>query len=83
MTQQLAVRISDELVEELDRFVAQGRFANRSELVRTAIGDLVERERRAAGGEAVEAGYRRQPETTEELATAESNLRRLLIEEPW
>jgi hypothetical protein len=36
--------------------------------VHTAIGDLIGRERRAAIGEAIVAGYRRIPETEEELA---------------
>lgn len=83
MTHQLALRISDELAQQLDGMIGQGRYANRTEAVRTAIVALVERERRAAVGDAIVAGYRRQPETTEELATAETNLRGLLVEEPW
>lgn len=63
--------------------VADGRFATRTDAVRSAISDLVEREHRSAVGEAIVAGYRRVPETAEELATAETNLRRLIAEEPW
>jgi Arc/MetJ-type ribon-helix-helix transcriptional regulator len=83
MTQQMAIRIPNELAEGLDQIVAEGRFANRTEAVRFAIGQLVERERRAAVGEAIVAGYARLPETEEELATANANLRRLVAEEPW
>lgn len=83
MTQQLALRITDELAEQLDRVVADGRFANRTDAVRAAIGELVERERRAAVGAAIVAGYQRLPETEGELATADANLWRLLAEESW
>jgi len=83
MTQQLALRIPDRLAAELDEIVADGRFATRTEAVRFAIAQLVERERRTAVGEAIVAGYQRIPETDEELATAEENLRHLIAEEPW
>jgi Arc/MetJ-type ribon-helix-helix transcriptional regulator len=83
MTQQMAIRIPNELAHGLDWIVAEGRFANRTEAVRFAIGQLVERERRAAVGEAIVAGYASLPETEEELATANANLRRLVAEEPW
>ncbi|MEO6121758.1 MAG: hypothetical protein ABIW46_05730 [Acidimicrobiales bacterium] len=63
--------------------MAEGRFANRTEAVRFAISQLVEHERRCAVGEAIVAGYARFPETEEELATADANLRRLIAEEPW
>ncbi len=83
MTIQLALRIPDELADELDKLVSHGRFATRTEAVRWAITDLVERERRTAVGEAIIAGYRRVPETEEERTTADQNLRRLITEEPW
>ncbi len=83
MTQQLAIRIADELGSGLDELVMQGRFPNRTAAVRAAIGLLVERERRAVLGEAIIAGYRRIPETADELASADANLRRLIEEERW
>lgn len=83
MTKQLALRIPDQLIHALDQVIAEGRFANRTEAVRTAIGQLVERERRAVIGDAIVAGYHRLPETDDELATSHANLRRLLEEESW
>ncbi|MGH3434490.1 MAG: ribbon-helix-helix domain-containing protein [Thermocrispum sp.] len=83
MTQQLAIRIADELARQLDALVSTGRFSNRTDAVRAAISQLVEREHRSAVGEAIVAGYRSIPETAEELATAEENLRRLVSEESW
>ncbi len=83
MTQQLAIRIAEELAEGLDELVKRGRFDTRTEAVRAAITDLVDRERRGAIGEAIVAGYQRQPETAEELQVADENLKRLIAEEPW
>ena len=37
MTEQLAIRISRELMESMDDLIAQGRFSTRAELVRTAV----------------------------------------------
>ncbi len=83
MTQQLAIRIPDELAHDLDRLVEGGRFATRTAAVRAAIRELVERERREAVGRAIVRGYQRVPETDEELRLAAENLRRLVAEEPW
>jgi len=83
MTQQLAIRIAEELAEGLDELVKRGRFDTRTEAVRAAISDLVDRERRGAIGEAIVVGYQRQPETAEELQVADENLKRLIAEEPW
>ncbi len=83
MTQQLAIRIAEELAEGLDELVREGRFATRTEAVRAAIGELIERERREAIGAAIVVGYERHPETAEELQIADGNLRRLIAEDPW
>lgn len=83
MTRQLAIRIAEELAVGLNDLVERGRYATRTEAVRAAISELIERERRAAIGEAIVLGYQRQPETSEELAIADGNLRRLIAEEPW
>lgn len=69
--------------KDLDDLVAEGRFASRTAAVRTAVHELVAREKRRAVDEAILAGYRRVPETDDELANAEHNLRRLVAEEPW
>jgi Arc/MetJ-type ribon-helix-helix transcriptional regulator len=83
MTQQLAIRIAEELAVGLDDLVERGRFATRTEAVRAAIGELIDRERRAAIGAAIVLGYEKHPETAEELQIADGNLRRLIAEEPW
>ena len=42
---QVQVRIPDKLVEEIDRWVAEGRFRSRSDAIKTIIALYHERER--------------------------------------
>jgi Arc/MetJ-type ribon-helix-helix transcriptional regulator len=44
-TIQVQVRIPDELVKELDRWIAEGKFSSRSEAVKTIVTLYNERER--------------------------------------
>jgi len=44
-TTQVQVRIPEELVKEIDRWVSEGRFSSRSEAVKTIITLYDERER--------------------------------------
>lgn len=44
-TTQVQVRIPEELVEDLDRWIAEGRFSSRSEAVKTIIALYTERDR--------------------------------------
>lgn len=44
-TTQVQVRIPEELVKELDRWISEGKFASRSEAVKTIIALYNERER--------------------------------------
>ena len=44
-TTQVQVRIPEELVREIDRWISEGRFANRSEAVKTIVALYDERER--------------------------------------
>ena len=44
-TTQVQVRIPEELVNEIDRWIAQGRFSSRSEAVKTIVTLYKERER--------------------------------------
>jgi Arc/MetJ-type ribon-helix-helix transcriptional regulator len=43
-TTQVQVRIPDELVQEIDRWIAEGRFTSRSEAVKTIVALYKERE---------------------------------------
>lgn len=44
-TTQVQVRIPDDLVKELDRWIAEGRFSSRSEAVKTIVTLYKDRER--------------------------------------
>lgn len=63
--------------------VARGRFANRTEAIRTALEDLMARTREVELDEAIVAGYRAVPDDGEFDAVARANLREMIEEEPW
>jgi Arc/MetJ-type ribon-helix-helix transcriptional regulator len=80
---QIAVRLPDGLVRDLDDLVARGVYESRAAVVRAGIEAVAERERRAAVDEAIVRGYRRVPTTPAEEATALAALRESIAEEPW
>jgi Arc/MetJ-type ribon-helix-helix transcriptional regulator len=47
----LSVHLPKQLLEELDRLVAEGVFPSRSEAIRTAVWELVRREKQQREGE--------------------------------
>jgi Arc/MetJ-type ribon-helix-helix transcriptional regulator len=83
MAQQLVTRVSDDLAAALDQLVADGVVASRSEAVRLGLEALIDRHRRRAIGEAIVAGYRRKPQTSDELGWADEATARMIADEPW
>lgn len=83
MTEQVAVRIPDELAASLSELVAEGRFDTKAEVIRTALEALVEAERRRRVGELIAEGYRRIPQDDDEVKAAERAAIRSIHEEPW
>jgi Arc/MetJ-type ribon-helix-helix transcriptional regulator len=80
---QVVTRLDDELVAGLDGLVADGFVASRSEGVRIGLEKLVDEHRRRRIGEEIVEGYRRQPQTEEELACADAVTRAMIEAEPW
>ena len=80
---QLITRVDDEMVAQLDAIVASGEAESRSHAVRRALEAMIDQRRRRLIGEAIAEGYRRVPETDEELRWAEENGRSMVAEEPW
>lgn len=80
---QLVARIDDDLAREIDALVAEGVVESRSDAVRRALRDLVDRHRRKRVGEAIVEGYRRQPQTEEEVGWADEATVQMIAEEPW
>jgi Arc/MetJ-type ribon-helix-helix transcriptional regulator len=82
MTTQLAFRLSDRLVTGIDRLVETGKFTSRTEVVRVALEQLLERTRRSELDAAIVGGYRRVPdEPTDPWVDAAT--RALVAEEAW
>ena len=78
----ITVRMSEERVRAIDELVASGR-ASRAAVIVEAIDRLVaDLERERIDREIVE-GYRRIPETDEELEWAEWSTIESIREEPW
>jgi Arc/MetJ-type ribon-helix-helix transcriptional regulator len=82
-TQQIAVRLPDELLSALDALVDRGVYNSRAAAVRAGLEALMDEERRRATDRAVVEGYRRSPPTTSEDASAIASLRDAILEEPW
>lgn len=80
---QLVTRIDDELAGAMDALVVSGRYESRSEIVRAAVVELLDRLRREDVGHRIVDGYRRHPETDDELADARAASLALIEEEPW
>jgi Arc/MetJ-type ribon-helix-helix transcriptional regulator len=80
---QLAVRVDDALIAEIDDLIAAGSVTSRSEAVRVGLQALVDEHRRRAIGERIVEAYRRQPQTKRELAGLQASTRALIEQEPW
>jgi Arc/MetJ-type ribon-helix-helix transcriptional regulator len=82
-TQQIAVRLPDELLSELDALVDRGVYESRAAAVRAGIEAVTELDRRRGTDLAVVEGYQRNPPTKGEHAAAIASLRDAILEEPW
>jgi Arc/MetJ-type ribon-helix-helix transcriptional regulator len=83
MSEQIAVRIPDELAESLEDLVSEGRFETKAEAIRSALQTLVDQERRRKVGELIADGYRRIPQDEDELEAARRAAIRSIEQEPW
>ena len=68
MSTQLAIRLPDELVADLDWVVHRLNYDSRAEAMRDALVRLIHQERRRQIGEQIADAYRRMPQTEEEMA---------------
>ena len=68
MSTQLAIRLPDDLLRDLDWVVLRLNYDSRTEAMRDALVRLIDQERRRAIGEQIAEGYRRMPQTEEEMA---------------
>jgi Arc/MetJ-type ribon-helix-helix transcriptional regulator len=82
-TAQIAVRLPEELLAELDELVSRGVYSSRAAAVRAGIDTILELDRRSAIDRAIIEGYRRTPPTKAEHDAAVASLREAIIEEAW
>jgi Arc/MetJ-type ribon-helix-helix transcriptional regulator len=83
MSEQIAVRIPDELAESLEELVSEGRFETKAEAIRSALPTLVDQVRRRKVGELIADGYRRIPQDEDQLEAARRAAIRSIEQEPW
>ncbi|MHB8295543.1 MAG: hypothetical protein ACYDH5_13155 [Acidimicrobiales bacterium] len=82
-TEQIAVRLPEALLDELDALVASGIYESRAAAVRAGVEAITALERRQQTDRAIVAGYRRTPPTSAEHDAAIASLRDSIAEEPW
>jgi Arc/MetJ-type ribon-helix-helix transcriptional regulator len=82
-SEQIAVRLSEDLVARLDDLVTEGTYESRAAAVRAGIEAVIELERRRRVDRAVVDGYRRIPPGDAEAAAGLASLRDAIREEPW
>jgi Arc/MetJ-type ribon-helix-helix transcriptional regulator len=83
MSEQIAIRLPDDLADALSQLVESGRFETKADAVRTALEALVEIERRRRVGALIADGYRRVPQDDDEVEAATRAAIRSIHEEPW
>ena len=82
-TEQIAVRLPEELLARLDELVGRRRYENRTAAVRVGLELISEIERQRDIDDAIVDGYARVPPTVDENTAALESLRASIQEEPW
>ncbi len=80
---QVAVKLPESLMREVDELVARGVFPNRSSVIRQGLEALVGAQRREAIARAYQRGYGASPESEEEMAEATRLAIAAVHDEPW
>ncbi len=80
---QLVTRVDDTLLAEVDRLVADGQVESRSDAVRVALRQMIERRRRQEVGRAIVDDYLRRPQSESEVGWADAATVAMIADEPW
>jgi Arc/MetJ-type ribon-helix-helix transcriptional regulator len=83
MTIQIAVKLPDRLIGEIDELVADGAFASRSDAVRRGLEALLRHEERLRIDRGFVEGFTRHPDGEDELADATKLAIEAINDEPW
>ena len=79
----VAIRLPDEMIIEIDGLIEAGSFSTRTDVIKGALQRLLADLERERIDQAIIEGYRRIPETEEEMAQAYQNAKEMVDEEPW
>ena len=82
-TEQIAVRLPEELLAEVDELVARGVYDSRAAAVRAGLEAVAATERRRQIDRAITDGYLRIPAGEVEHEAAVASLRDAILDEPW
>ncbi len=82
-SEQIAVRVPEELLKRLDELIEHGVYESRAAAVRAGIEAIAEAARRRDVDRAIIAGYQRIPPTPSETAAAIASIREAISEEAW
>jgi len=82
-TEQIAVRLPEELLHELDALVASGVYESRAAAVRAGVEAITALERRQEVDRVIVTGYEQIPPTATEHDAALTSLRDAIAEDPW
>lgn len=83
MTVQVAVKLPDQLANELDQLVVDGAFASRSQALRAGLEGMLATREDERVRERYREAFARHPESAGELAEARRLARDAIEEEPW
>ncbi len=83
MTTQLIARVDDELLLGVDSLINLGVASNRSEIVRIALTELIDRTHQAEVERRMIAAYQAQPQPRAEIDRAHQAALRMIAAEPW
>ena len=82
-TEQIAVRLPEPLLSDLDELVKSGAYESRAAAVRAGIEAITKLELQRRTDRAVVDGYKRKPPTETEQHAAIASLREAILDEPW
>lgn len=83
MTVQIAVKLPDDLLNELDNLVRAGAFASRSQAVRAGVEAVISGQHRRLLAEKFREGFAKLPDTPQEIADSTRLAVDAIHEEPW
>lgn len=83
MTTQIAVKLPDATVDEVDRLVSGGAFTSRSEAVRAGLALVLAQSRAEEIDRAFAAGFARVPDSEADLAVAGRLAEEAINDEIW